>query len=97
MKREGVYPTLPEVPALAKRSFTTKEWKTNGIILQDGEQGYEKDTNTLKIGNGKDLWKKLPSISGQIGVEIIETGILLSTTYNKDAETGILICKEYVK
>lgn len=35
-------------------------WK--GVILEDGQPGYDKATNTLKIGNGSDKWSKLKSL-----------------------------------
>ncbi len=35
-------------------------WK--GVILEDGQPGYDKTTNTLKIGNGSDSWSKLKSL-----------------------------------
>lgn len=38
------------------------EWTTNNPILSDGELGFERDTNRLKIGNGAGNWNSLPYI-----------------------------------
>ena len=41
------------------RSGTAAEWLAANPILQDGEPGFERDTNQLKIGNGADDWNTL--------------------------------------
>jgi hypothetical protein len=45
-----------------KRGTSTK-WQELNLILADGEPGFERDTNRLKIGNGKTPWNDLPYIS----------------------------------
>lgn len=42
------------------RRGTAAAWKENNILLQNGEPGFETDTNRLKIGDGKTRWNKLP-------------------------------------
>lgn len=40
----------------------------NNPILGDGEQGYEKDTGKMKIGNGINRWNDLPYFAeGSVG------------------------------
>ena len=44
---------------LIRRDISTN-WTTTNPILADGEQGYEKDTGKMKIGNGITNWNLLP-------------------------------------
>ena len=34
-------------------------WVSDNLTLLDGEFGFERDTNKLKIGNGNDAWNSL--------------------------------------
>lgn len=82
---------------------TPGEWSTSKIILAEGQpaiswSGELGDPVILKIGNGKDLFKDLPSISGNAG------GAESSTIYSgttppedslgKDGDIYYLINKE---
>jgi hypothetical protein len=49
----------------------TFNWLKQTKPLADGQPGYDKDRNKLKIGNGKDPWFMLPSASGLSSEEII--------------------------
>lgn len=40
-------------------------WTSQNPTLKDGEPGYERDTNKLKIGNGTQAWNDLPYISSE--------------------------------
>ena len=42
------------------RRDVASNWTTTNPILADGEQGYEKDTGKMKIGNGITNWNALP-------------------------------------
>lgn len=42
------------------RRGTAAEWSSANPVLNDGELGFELDTNRHKIGNGVDLWSALP-------------------------------------
>ncbi|MFN0602710.1 hyaluronate lyase N-terminal domain-containing protein [Facklamia hominis] len=40
-------------------NMTESEWNASGVILLKGEFGVSSDTQVIKVGNGKDLWKNL--------------------------------------
>lgn len=42
---------------------TTENWKKLKKPLADGQPGYDKVKHKIKVGNGKDLWDKLPYAS----------------------------------
>ncbi len=46
---------------------TAQRWKELNPILQEGEPGYELDTQKLKIGNGYSSWRDLPYLQGSGG------------------------------
>jgi len=41
------------------RKGSAAQWTTSNPVLADGEPGFERDTNRLKIGNGVDTWADL--------------------------------------
>jgi hypothetical protein len=45
------------------KKFAESGWINSGVILSAGEPGYAIDTETLKVGNGIDVWKDLPYIT----------------------------------
>jgi hypothetical protein len=45
------------------RRDTSQNWTTANPILADGEQGLEKDTGKLKIGDGVTRWNALSYFS----------------------------------
>lgn len=47
---------------LQTRRDNSVEWTSNNPILSDGEIGFERDTNRLKIGNGVTRWNDSPYI-----------------------------------
>jgi hypothetical protein len=42
------------------RRDTATAWGSSSRILKDGEPGYERDTNRLKVGDGASSWTDLP-------------------------------------
>lgn len=44
------------------RRDTASNWASANTLLAEGEIGFEKDTNMLKIGDGVTLWNELPYI-----------------------------------
>lgn len=43
---------------------TDASWLESTEVLKEGEPGFNKTTNVLKIGNGIDTWQNLNSING---------------------------------
>jgi hypothetical protein len=41
------------------RRDTAANWTATNPVLLDGEQGYEKDTGKMKIGDGVKTWSQL--------------------------------------
>lgn len=46
---------------------TEAEWNKSSVVLLKGEVGFAIDTQVIKVGNGKDLWKNLKSHQGGKG------------------------------
>lgn len=42
---------------------TAQNWNTNNPILADGEIGYDKTNNKVKVGNGSTHWNDLPYLN----------------------------------
>ena len=49
------------------RRDTAANWTSNDPILSIGEQGFETDTNKMKIGDGTTAWTTLPYMAGGAG------------------------------
>lgn len=49
------------------RRGTSEVAQANNLVLADGEPGWEKDTRTLKIGDGITPWADLLPVSGAGG------------------------------
>jgi hypothetical protein len=50
------------------RRGTASEWTSTNPTLASGEQGFETDTNKMKIGNGATAWNSLSyAITGAVG------------------------------
>jgi hypothetical protein len=62
------------------RRGTASEWTSTNPTLASGEQGFETDTNKMKIGNGSTAWNSLSyAITGALGtVTSITAGTGLS-------------------
>lgn len=46
---------------------TQAEWLADNTVLLAGELGYATDTQVIKVGNGKDVWRDLKSHQGEQG------------------------------
>jgi len=68
------------VTQIQLRRGTAAQWVSANPVLAAGEQGYETDTNKLKIGNGSTAWNSLSyAITGAAGtVTSITAGTGLS-------------------
>lgn len=68
------------VTAIQLRRGTAAQWTSANPVLSAGEQGWESDTNKVKIGNGSTAWASLPyAITGANGtVTSITAGTGLS-------------------
>lgn len=70
------------------RRATASEWiaadnaATEGVVLSQGEPGYETDTKKLKIGDGRTKWSKLPYVTDTVSASGI--GALTNVTANDD-------------
>jgi hypothetical protein len=62
------------------RRGTAAQWTSTNPVLASGEQGFETDTNKMKIGNGSTAWNSLSyAITGAVGtVTSITAGTGLS-------------------
>lgn len=74
-------------PILARfqlKRDTTINWSNSIVPLQTGEPGYDYELKILKIGNGSDLWNKLPSIGGASALALPMTISLPSSPFIED-------------
>lgn len=53
------------------RRDTATNWTSKNPVLADGEQGYEKDTGKMKIGDGVKTWSQLSYVSS--GSNVVST------------------------
>lgn len=53
------------------RRGNSKSWENSKTPLASGQPGYDKEKHKIKIGDGKKLWKDLPSASGLFTDEIL--------------------------
>jgi hypothetical protein len=65
---------------IQKRRDTSLNWFTVNPLLADGEEGIERDTGFIKIGNGIDRWNSLPYSGDSRFYTKVETDTLLATT-----------------
>ena len=65
-----------------------KSWLSLTKPLADGQPGYDRVKNKIKIGDGKTLWKDLPYASGLSADEILAPE---ADAKNKDADEKALI------
>jgi len=71
---------MPVVTQIQIRRGTAAQWTSTNPTLASGEQGFETDTNKMKIGNGSTAWNSLSyAITGASGtVTSITAGTGLS-------------------
>lgn len=70
---------------------STKSWQSTEFKLGDGQPGYDKDKNKLKIGDGENSWINLPYIGGLTSQEILNEENIAKLLYAQDAENTTLI------
>src|SRR5690554_2567634 len=72
---------MPRQDLIALRRGTASAWTSANPILASGEQGFETDTNKLKIGDGSTVWNSLDYIAGDATVSSVngETGDVILT------------------
>lgn len=59
---------MPVVTQIQIRRGTAAQWTSTNPTLASGEQGFETDTNKMKIGNGSTAWNSLSyAITGAVG------------------------------
>ena len=59
---------MPVVTQIQIRRGTAAQWTSSNPTLASGEQGFETDTNKMKIGNGSTAWNSLSyAITGAVG------------------------------
>lgn len=51
--------TTVEIKRMQLRRGSSAEWSASNPILEDGEEGYEKDTGRRKVGDGETPWNLL--------------------------------------
>ena len=61
---------MPAVYIIETRNDTAINWATINPILNEGEMGWERDTNRLKIGDGFLQWNDLPYFEGSGGSDL---------------------------
>ena len=62
---------------------TASEWETRDVVLADGQPGYDKTNNRLKIGDGKTTWSELPYISiNNTKITSVATNFIVEETKN---------------
>lgn len=59
---------------LKQRRDTTTNWNNYNPVLPDGEIGYDKDRNIIKIGNGTDPWLDRPSVGVESLINVVDYG-----------------------
>jgi hypothetical protein len=71
---------MPVVTQIQIRRGTAAQWTSTNPTLASGEQGFETDTNKMKIGDGSTAWNSLAyAITGAVGtVTSITAGTGLS-------------------
>ena len=59
---------MPVVTQIQIRRGTAAQWTSSNPTLASGEQGFETDTNKMKIGDGSTAWNSLAyAITGALG------------------------------
>jgi hypothetical protein len=69
---------MPVVTQIQIRRGTAAQWTSTNPTLASGEQGFETDTNKMKIGNGATAWTSLPYISADGDITGVTAGTGIS-------------------
>lgn len=57
---------------------TTAQWTSSGLILRDGELGYDSTTGLIKVGDGQHLWAELPNLNNEFTYDSTNKRLILS-------------------
>ena len=69
---------MPVVTQIQIRRGTAAQWTSTNPTLASGEQGFETDTNKMKIGNGATAWNSLPYIAADGDITGVTAGTGIS-------------------
>jgi hypothetical protein len=69
---------MPVVTQIQIRRGTAAQWTSTNPTLASGEQGFETDTNKMKIGNGATAWTSLPYIAADGDITGVTAGTGIS-------------------
>jgi hypothetical protein len=69
---------MPVVTQIQIRRGTAAQWTSTNPTLASGEQGFETDTNKMKIGNGSTAWNSLPYIAADGDITGVTAGTGIS-------------------
>jgi hypothetical protein len=69
---------MPVVTQIQIRRGTAAQWTSTNPTLASGEQGFETDTNKMKIGTGSTAWNSLPYIAADGDITGVTAGTGIS-------------------
>jgi hypothetical protein len=69
---------MPVVTQIQIRRGTAAQWTSANPTLASGEQGFETDTNKMKVGNGSTAWNSLPYIAADGDITGVTAGTGIS-------------------
>jgi hypothetical protein len=69
---------MPVVTQIQIRRGTAAQWTSANPTLASGEQGFETDTNKMKVGNGSTAWNSLPYITADGDITGVTAGTGIS-------------------
>src|SRR5690606_26642737 len=83
---------------LSLRRSTAAEWEFANPTLKDGEFGYERDTRSLKIGDGTTPWNELPYVNpGNLTANIYQLAISIPYTLEGDTTPYYIKLNEHLR
>lgn len=85
------HPGIPFRSIVPGRSATTDEWTASGIILRDGELGYDTTADEYRRGNGTDVFADLPPLGGASGstVTVLGSDVLMTADFASIIEVPV--------
>lgn len=70
---------------------SSENWSKQKTPLADGQPGYDKTRNKIKIGDGKRSWDELPDASGLSAEEILNSEEKAKERFKNDSESTTII------
>lgn len=84
---------MPREDLIQYRRDSAANWATANPVLEDGETGFDKTNNQIRIGDGVSAWLDLPALASDVS-DVVNTGRLseseLSATF-AHLEGGVLV------